>query len=170
MLKKGQLLPIPEEYAGMIMPIQVCDAAKKLRLIVNGIPLNFYLPKPHKSVQYIGKCDRLLAGDLKSAFHHTLYTPKAAVMLCFRAPHPTISGKTILVAPASGMFGNSQAGYRFGKDYGVVGGPCGIWGFFYVDDFRIMVPDNKLHTKVVGKFVLWLHRITGMQLEWVKSA
>ena len=177
MLSKGMAVRIPPEHAQMVLPCKVVDNGRKLRLVVNGIPLNFYLPllgfklsRPQDIAQFINPGDKLLTGDLKSAFYTTAYTPNASLFTVFSLPNPRNPQENGYLAPVSQMFAVRLSPHRFCRRYILVSHflsrVCGLSSVFYVDDFRIIVPNEPWLLGLVGHFVQQLHSALGLQLQF----
>ncbi len=171
MSKRGIAIPIPKEYARVILPCKVVIGKKK-RLVVNGIPINPFTPNASFNLPSISELTALVSHrkmviihfDLKDAFYSGAMAPDCAMDQCIRWTHP-ITRESQVFAMTQRIFGHHLSPKRFMRSQAMVFEFLRKLGFpacVFVDDGIILTLADGTLRKLTSSFIkrllnmLWL--------------
>ncbi len=165
LLKLGVLLPIPPERAQVVLPIKVVEG-RKLRLVINGIPLNCCIPKLTFTVPSIDTLAGLISHngmkaiyfDSADAFYQGSVCPDDALHQCIRWKHP-VSGEWTTFAVLSRIFGHRLNPVRYTRLHNFpfeFATRLGIPNAVYIDDGFVLSLGHPSYVELVSAFTLRL--------------
>ncbi len=178
MLEMGMAIPIPENRAHVILPCKVVEG-KKLRLVINGIPINpntphttFHLPTiAHLSSLVTHKGMKIIHFDTRDAFYSGSMAPDSAVDQCIRWEHP-ITGKPTVFVMTMKIFGHHLSPERYMRLHTMIFTFLQNLGFpakIFVDDGVIVALGEEVYIKLMSAFVVRLLRALWIIIREEKS-
>ncbi len=178
MCERGMAIPIPRERAGVILPCKVVEG-KKLRLVINGVPLNpstphttFNLPTiAHLSSMVTHKGMKIIHFDTRDAFYSGSMAPDSALDQCIEWNHP-ITGKPCVFVMTMKIFGHHLSPERYMRLHTMVFTFLKTLGFpadIFVDDGVIVALGEETYLKLMSAFVTRLLHGLWIIIRWEKS-
>ena len=174
----GILKIIPERYAKVILPMSVIVKPGKVRVVVDGKPINIYTPamkfRPNSVVDVkntIFPSARALTQDAMHAFFQLKVTPEQALYQCVKFYYPPMK-KEIVCCFTTEFFGGKLSCYRYKKQDDIINNFFRLNGIqlndFY-DDAIFYSQDHKLQIAVLGSFIKRIYYGCGRLLKEAKT-
>ena len=177
-LQYGILKIIPEEAAHVILPMAVIVKPGKVRIVVDGKPINVYTPsmkfKPNniEEVKYTIFKDALVeSGDAMHAFYQCKATPQQSLRQCIKFYWPPL-GKFITCCFTTVFFGSKLSCYIYKKYEDVLNNFFRLSGIYlnsFYDDAVFYAQNNKLSAAVMGSFIKRIYYSCGRLLNESKT-
>ena len=178
-LHYGILREVSENSSLLILPMSiVLKSNGKPRIVVDGRPLNIYVPSMKFTPNKIGMVRetifpraRVLTQDGRHAFFQLPVTPLQALRQCIKFYWPPAK-RTIVCAFTTEIFGSNVSCYRFVKMENQINNffrLVGIQMNSFYDDSLFYAQDCELSAAVLGSFIKRIYYHCGRQLNEDKT-
>ena len=174
----GILKLVPATFAEVILPMSVVVKPNKIRIVIDGKPINSYTPSMKFKPDTIQQVSRVLfknaltqGADALHAFYQLPVTTSQARKQCIQFIHP-VTGQVITAAFFTEIFGSKLSCYRYVKMEDNINKYFKLMGIkfnsFY-DDAAFYSLNNSLHAAVMGSFIKRVYHNIGRQLNEGKT-